>query len=245
MLSLNEPHFYQKMITSWYVPNISLEGGIYKVQIEICMDKFCTKIESLTKWPPFFLKKNLKASLKRLPSFYSPHQMTPYFSFVLTERPSFSSLNLSPKTPIILWGSCPHMALPYVNAFPPGLCNAYIISLIISQKGVDIELEHKTSWVGGAVPPLKYSFRLLTAQDKSRPKSPKKRVDLKVRSAWEENPSYSRAVWTLRPQTEFEPGKWQIKLNHRNSCALRRIRGSWMGLSAWTIVYARGRSPRA
>ena len=37
--------------------------------------------------PLFFFK--LKSSLKDHFFFYSPHQMTPYFSFVLTERPLF------------------------------------------------------------------------------------------------------------------------------------------------------------
>ena len=31
MLSLNDTHFHQQMTTSWYVPNICFEGGIYVV----------------------------------------------------------------------------------------------------------------------------------------------------------------------------------------------------------------------
>ena len=47
--------------------------------------------------PLFFFK--LKSSLKDPFLFYSPHQMTPYFSFVLTERPPFSLFSLSTKDP--------------------------------------------------------------------------------------------------------------------------------------------------
>ena len=40
------------------------------------------------KWPPFFLQTEVFTK-RPLLFFYSPHQMTPYFSFVLTERPLF------------------------------------------------------------------------------------------------------------------------------------------------------------
>ena len=71
----------------------------------------------LTKWPPFFLAFKLKSSLKD-PFFYSPHQMTPYFSFVLTERPHIYSVTDSPKDPYF-WGRVrTSPSLPYV--IPPG-----------------------------------------------------------------------------------------------------------------------------
>ena len=66
---------------------------------------------------PFFLKR--EGFTKRPPSFYSPHQMTPYFSFVLTERPPFSLFSLSPKDSYF-GGLVPTSpSLPYVSAFPP------------------------------------------------------------------------------------------------------------------------------
>ena len=62
--------------------------------------KFCTKIESLTIWPPFFLK--TEDFTKRPPSFSSPQQMTPYFSFVLIERPLFLYLVCHCKTSTLM-----------------------------------------------------------------------------------------------------------------------------------------------
>ena len=69
------------------------------------------------KWPPFFLQ--TEVFTKRPLLFHSPHQMTPYFSFVLTERPPFSLFSLSPKDPYF-WGRVrTYPSLPYVSAPPP------------------------------------------------------------------------------------------------------------------------------
>ena len=95
------------MTTSWYVPNICLEGGIYVVA------KRLRAPWELTKWPPFFFK--LKSSLKDPLFFYSPHQMTPYFSFVLTERPHIYSVTERP----LLLGSCPHIPVTSICDCPP------------------------------------------------------------------------------------------------------------------------------
>ena len=69
------------------------------------------------KWPPFFFK--LKSSLKDPFFFYSPRQTTPYFSFVLTERPLFSLFSLSPKDPYFGGRVRTYPSLPYVSAPPP------------------------------------------------------------------------------------------------------------------------------
>ena len=80
-----------------------------------CLIEFCTKIESLTKWPLFFLQ--TEVFTKRPLLFYSTHQMTPYFSFALTERPPFF-FSLSPKDPYF-WGCVrTSPSLPYVSAPP-------------------------------------------------------------------------------------------------------------------------------
>ena len=47
--------------------------------------------------------------------------MTPYFSFVLTERPLFSLFSLSPKDPYFGGRVRTYPSLPYVSAPPPFL----------------------------------------------------------------------------------------------------------------------------
>ena len=77
---------------------------------------------------PFFLK--CEGFTIRPPSFYSPHQMTPYFSFVLIERPHFSLFSLSPKDPYF-GGLVPTSpSLPYVSATPPCL---YTLKYLLSR----------------------------------------------------------------------------------------------------------------
>ena len=93
------------MTTSWYVPNICLEGGIYVVAKRL-------RAHEMT---PFFLAFKLKSSLK-----------DPLFFIVLTKWPPIfllSSLKdpifiLSPKDPYF-WGRVrTSPSLPYV--IPPG-----------------------------------------------------------------------------------------------------------------------------
>ena len=88
------------MTTSWYVPNIVWKEGFIFAQ-------FCTKIESLTKWPLFFLK--TKGSTERSPSFlksspndplffFCPHLKTPFFSFVCHRKtPILGFLSAHPR----------------------------------------------------------------------------------------------------------------------------------------------------
>ena len=75
----------------------------------------------LTKWPPFFLAFKLKSSLKDPLFFYSPHQMTPYFSFVLTERPHIYSVTERP----LLLGSCPHIPVTSICDSPGHWCGPF------------------------------------------------------------------------------------------------------------------------
>ena len=65
---------------------------------------------------PFFLQ--IEAFTKRPPSLYSPHQITPYFSSVLTERPLpfFSLFSLSLKDPYFGGRVRTSPSLPYVSA---------------------------------------------------------------------------------------------------------------------------------
>ena len=93
--------------------------GIYIVA------KFCTEIESLTKWPPFFLK--TEGFTKRPPSFYSPHQMTPYFSSTSLKDSLFSLLCLSPKDPYFRGLVCTSLSLLYVSA-PREITSARLFS---------------------------------------------------------------------------------------------------------------------
>ena len=65
--------------------------------------------------PFFFLQ--TEVFTKRLPSFYGPHQMTPYFSFAHTEKTPFF-FSLSPKDPYF-GGSCPHIPVTSIYEFPP------------------------------------------------------------------------------------------------------------------------------
>ena len=82
-----------------------------------CYIEFCTKIESLTKWPPFFLQ--TEVFTKRPLLLYSPHQMTPFFSLVRTERPPFFFIKSVTERPL-LWGSCPHILVTSICECPPG-----------------------------------------------------------------------------------------------------------------------------
>ena len=66
---------------------------------------------------PFFLGLQTEVFTKRPPFFYSPHQMTPYFSFVLTERPHIYSVTERP----LLLGSCPHIPVTSICDSPRAL----------------------------------------------------------------------------------------------------------------------------
>ena len=75
---------------------------------------FALRLRASQNDPIFFFK--LKSSLKDPLFFYSPHQTTPYFSFVLTERPHFSLFSLSPKDQYF-WGRVrTSPSLPYMSA---------------------------------------------------------------------------------------------------------------------------------
>ena len=80
---------------------------------------FALRLTASRNDPSFFLY--TEVFTKRPPSFYSPHQMTPYCSFVLTERPPFFSLfSLSPKDPYFRGRVRTSPSLPYVSAPLPG-----------------------------------------------------------------------------------------------------------------------------
>ena len=98
------------MTTSWYVglPNICLEGGIYVVAKRL-------RAHEMTSF--FFFGLQTEVFTKRPPFFYSPHQMTPYFSFVLTERPHIYSVTERP----LLLGSCPHIPVTSICDSPRAL----------------------------------------------------------------------------------------------------------------------------
>ena len=102
------------MTTSWYVPNICLEGGIYVFAIY----KFALRLSASRDDPLFYLQ--TEVFTKRPTSFYSPHQMTPYI-FLLSslKEPLFSLFSLSPKDPYFGSRVRTYPSLPYVSA-PPG-----------------------------------------------------------------------------------------------------------------------------
>ena len=90
-----------------------------------CLIEFCTKIESLTKWPPFFLQTEIFT--KRPLLFYSPQQMTPFLLSSLKD-PLFSLFSLSPKDPYFGGRVRTYPSLPYVSA-PGGNPLAHIPKL--------------------------------------------------------------------------------------------------------------------
>ena len=103
MLSLSDPFFFIEIIALTEWPTFSPINDLLLICTQylfgtrnFVVAKFCTKIKSLTKWPPFFLK--TEGFTKRSFFFYSPHQMIPHFYFVLTERPPFL-FSMSPKDP--------------------------------------------------------------------------------------------------------------------------------------------------
>ena len=76
------------------------------------------KIESLTKWPPFFFK--LKSSLKDPFFFIVLTKWPPIFLLSSLKDPLFSLLSLSPKDPYF-WGRVrTSPSLPYVSGPPRG-----------------------------------------------------------------------------------------------------------------------------
>ena len=100
-------HWMTPIPTSWYVPNISLEGGIYVVakrlrahkmtpfflQTEVFTKRPLLFFIVLTKWPPIFP--------------LSDHWKTPFFLYLVSHR----------KT--LLLGSCPHIPVTSICDCPP------------------------------------------------------------------------------------------------------------------------------
>ena len=89
-----------------------------------------SELHVLTEWSPFSEKNaltecpNVQKWMLSLneplfpPFFYRLHQITPYFSGPLTERPLFSLYSLSPKDPYF-WSRCrTSPSLPYLSASP-------------------------------------------------------------------------------------------------------------------------------
>ena len=102
-------HWMTPITTSWYVPNISLEGGIYVVAKRLRAHKMTpfflqtevfTKV--LTKWPPIFLLSSLKDPIFSL---FSQSPKDPTFG-VVSAHPRHFHMWLSPPGH---WGGVIHV----------------------------------------------------------------------------------------------------------------------------------------
>ena len=100
-----------------------------------CYIEFCTKIESLTKWPPFFFFK-LKSSLKDPFFFIVLTKWPPIFLLSSLKDPLFSLFSLSPKDPYFGGRVRTYPSLPYVSAPPPPSTSTSILYNFLSNDRV-------------------------------------------------------------------------------------------------------------